>query len=168
MALRVPDTDSFSLRDVLTAVEDHAGNISNNLEACFNNAVSSYFDPAYDDASYAPANSMKRFRNYGPDCEIFVPDGFSPNGDGINDYFEVQNLDCYPIHEMTIFSPPGGVTIGGTFYPEGTILYQRTNDYDEYPWDGTVNGHDAPETTYVWDLDINESNYDDGTVLISR
>jgi len=66
MAIRVPDTNTFSLQDVVNAVENHAGNISDNLSACFSNAISVYFDSNYNNDTYAVANSLKRFRNYGP------------------------------------------------------------------------------------------------------
>jgi len=66
MATRVPDTNTFSLMDVLLAVNDHNINAQGNLQSCFDNSESNYFDPNYDNDSYAPPNSMKRFRNYGP------------------------------------------------------------------------------------------------------
>ena len=66
MAVHVPDTNTFSLIDVVAAVEDHAGEITDTLDDCFNHAKQSFFDPEYNNSEYAPANSMKRFRNYGP------------------------------------------------------------------------------------------------------
>jgi gliding motility-associated-like protein len=157
MAVRVPDTNTFSLQDVVNAVEDHAGDIPDNLDACFDNAIATYFDPIYHSDSYAVPNSLKRFRNYGPPThEIFVPDGFSPNGDGVHDYFEVYNLEYYPVHKMSIF------------HRDGWLIYQRTNDYHLYPWDGKYNGNDMPEGSYQWVLEINGSPYDSGTVMISR
>ncbi len=171
MAVSVPDTNTFSLTDVLAAVEDHAGDIANNLLACFSYANSTYFDPGYNNSSYAPANSMKRFRNYGPDNaskEIFVPEGFSPNGDGVHDYFEVLNLEYYSIHKMSIFAPPGGFSYGGGFVSGGTKLYEKINNYHLYPWNGTYNGYNCPEMNYVWTLEIDGSAYDNGTVMIAR
>jgi gliding motility-associated-like protein len=160
VAVRVPDTNTFSLQDVVNAVEDHAGELpgDDTLQGCFTYANSTYFDSAYDNDIYAPANSMKRFRNYGPDNDypIFVPEGFSPNGDGIHDYFEVMNLEYYPVHRMSIF------------HRDGWLIYQRTNDYHVYPWDGTYGGSNMPEGTYTWVLEINGSNYDSGTVMLAR
>lgn len=74
MAIRVPNTNTFSLQNVVDAVEDHAGNIAafksptdkKDLQDCFDQALNGYFNPLYDNISYAPANSMKRFRDYGP------------------------------------------------------------------------------------------------------
>lgn len=63
---QVPNSDSFTLLDVIAAVESHAGAISDDLAACFANASASFFDPTYNNLSYAPEDSMKRFRNYTP------------------------------------------------------------------------------------------------------
>mgnify|MGYP006293345121 CR=1 FL=1 len=156
MAVYVPDTETFSLVDVLNAVEDHAGDIDNDLDACFYHSDPTYFDPDYNQDSYAPDRSMLRFRNYGPGqgYEIFVPEGFSPNGDGVHDYFEVHNLEYYPEHKMSIFDTGG------------SLLYQRTNDYDQYPWDGTYNGQQVPAGNYTWVLEISGTPYDSGTVMV--
>jgi hypothetical protein len=171
MAVTVPDTNTFNLQNVVDAVEDHAGGITDTLQDSFNNAESLYFDPVYNNSDYAVADSMKRFRNYGPDNQnkkIFVPEGFSPNGDGIHDYFEVQNLEYYPLHRMSIFAPSAGCSCGGNGFSGGDLIYRRTNDYDDYPWDGKYNGADCPEISYPWVLEIDGETYDTGYVLISR
>ena len=58
----VPNTTTFTLQDVATAVFGSAG--TNSLSSSFSSAVSGYFDPTYNQNGYAPANSMLRFRNY--------------------------------------------------------------------------------------------------------
>ncbi|MFA8451761.1 MAG: hypothetical protein ACEPOW_13790 [Bacteroidales bacterium] len=58
--MAVPDTETFTLQNV--ADEIGGGLIS--LQSCFDNANSGGFDPTYNQDSYAPANSMLRFRNY--------------------------------------------------------------------------------------------------------
>lgn len=65
MTIRVPDTDNFSLQDVYDAVKNHSAP-TGDLRDCFAKALANYFDAAYDNDSYAPPNSLKRFRNYGP------------------------------------------------------------------------------------------------------
>ena len=55
----VPNTTTFSLQDVVSATG------GSSLSAAFSNAVSGYFDPAYNNDTYAPSGSMLRFRNYG-------------------------------------------------------------------------------------------------------
>jgi gliding motility-associated-like protein len=158
MPVSVPDTNTYSLQHVYDAVNDHA-NPTGDLDSCFDQSEPTYFDPQYNVDSYAPPDSLKRFRNYGPgngENEIIVPEGFSPNGDGIHDYFKVFNLEYYPVHKMSIF------------HRDGWLIYSRTNDYDTYPWDGKYNGNNMPEDTYVWVLEINERPYDSGTVILAR
>lgn len=62
----VPNNETFTLLDVYQAVYWHNPNTTNDLSSCFSYAISSFFDPTYNNDTYAPANSMKRFRNYGP------------------------------------------------------------------------------------------------------
>ena len=58
----VPNTETFSLLDVVNEIGLTGDD--RNLQACFNNANASGFDSAYNNDTYAPANSMLRFRNY--------------------------------------------------------------------------------------------------------
>ncbi len=89
MAVYVPDTNTFSLIDVVAAVEDHAGELpgDDGLDECFDYSIEGYFDPYYNNNSYTPANSLKRFRNYGPKCWLSYIDylesfklGYRPTG----------------------------------------------------------------------------------------
>lgn len=56
---------------------------------------------------------------YTPDLtscgELVLPDGFSPNGDGVNDTFNYNNLDIlHPNFEIQIFNRYGSVVFKGT------------------------------------------------------
>jgi hypothetical protein len=147
VAVRVPDTNTFSLQDVYNAVNDHASP-SGDLDSCFANAESGYFDPAYNNDSYAPANSLKRFRNYGPDggsYPIMCPDAFDPEASYPYELYRIYNLEYYPDHEVKIFAGPSFNAGGETIQP-GDLLYHRINDYHLFPWDGTYNGYDCPSS----------------------
>ncbi len=85
-------------------------------------------------------------------CSIFVPEGFSPNGDGINDTFEISGLyNIFPNFELTIFSR------------YGNIVYEGNNTVPE--WDGTNNhgvgggGNQLPTGTYYYILNLNDPEY---------
>ena len=56
--------------------------------------------------------------------ELFIPEGFSPNGDGINDVFVIRNT--------------GGQRVTLEIYNRWMTLVYKNNDYKN-DWDGTVN-----------------------------
>lgn len=61
---------------------------------------------------------------------------FSPNGDNVNDYFEVKNIDLYPDCEVIIYNRLGSKVFEKRGY---------TND-----WDGTFEGNPLPDATYYY------------------
>lgn len=84
-------------------------------------------------------------------CPPFIPDGFSPNEDTRNDWFNIQGLyDVFTEHELQIYNR------------FGDIIFEGNNDK---PWYGKINrginnnGNVAPVGTYYYILNLNDSNY---------
>ncbi|MCW3463320.1 PKD domain-containing protein [Chitinophaga nivalis] len=76
--------------------------------------------------------------------EIYVPNAFSPNGDGLNDIFRPLPVGIVKMNFFRVFDRWGKLLYSSTAYLKG--------------WDGTVNGQIAGVGTYVWvveGLDIN-------------
>lgn len=65
-----------------------------------------------------------------------IPNVFTPNGDGINDRWEIQYLESYP-----------GVTVD-IFNRYGSLVYHSLG-YSR-AWDGTYNGKPLPAGTYYY------------------
>jgi gliding motility-associated-like protein len=65
-----------------------------------------------------------------------VPNTFSPNGDGINDLWEIEYLKKYPYAKVQVFTRTGQLV----FESKG---YQK-------PWNGTRNGAALPVDTYYY------------------
>ena len=92
---------------------------------------------------------------------FFIPDAFSPNGDGLNDFFQVFAQDISEM-ELKIFNR------------WGSLVYQSTNL--EETWDGTYNGQLMEVGVYMYELiykgfRIDGSTFMDneyGTVTIVR
>ena len=57
---------------------------------------------AYACAEEVTSNSTSLFYN-----ELFIPNAFSPNGDGVNDYWEILGLQDYPSHRLEIYNRLG-------------------------------------------------------------
>ena len=77
------------------------------------------------------------------DFECFIPQGISPNGDGINDEVVVRCANNYPNATMQIFSRWGTLVYEGA--PTG--------------WNGQFNGQDLPDGTYFYILKLNDTSY---------
>ena len=72
---------------------------------------------------------------------IYAPTAFSPNGDGINDYFYLQSPDFGVLHSLQINGRWGNQV----FYSESSFLNEATSG-----WDGQVKGMDSLPGTYLW------------------
>lgn len=66
----------------------------------------------------------------------------TPNGDGVNDNFIIENLDMYPNNEVKIFDKAG------------RIIYRKVNYTNE--WTGTLKGAPLAEGTYYYIVDFGE------------
>ena len=84
-------------------------------------------------------------------CPIIIPQGFSPNGDGFNDWFNIQGLyDVFMNHQLLIYNR------------YGSLVFEGNNDLK---WDGTSNrGLNSSSKklavgTYFYILHLNEEGY---------
>ena len=97
-----------------------------------------------------------------PKDSIFIPNTITPNGDGLNDVFEIGNLanlqSKYPKNEMIIFNR------------WGDIVYKQSPYVT--PWNGSENnnGNTLPEGTYyyVFRLDSRQGKIYRGDITIMR
>lgn len=73
---------------------------------------------------------------------IDPPNTFTPNGDGMNDTWEVPGIADYPGSEVIIYDRWGQKVFSSNGYRE--------------PWDGTNNGRPLSEGTYYYFIQLNE------------
>ena len=86
---------------------------------------------------------------------IFIPNAFSPNGDGKNDKWNIPSLEAYPLHSLTVFNR------------YGQIVFQRNKSFE--PWNGYFNGQLLPAGAYTYIIDLNNgSSFIKGTLLLLK
>lgn len=71
-------------------------------------------------------------------CELFVPNAFTPNGDGLNDLFRIRGGAGIQDFSMQIFNR------------WGKLIFE-TND-PQIGWDGTLNGIPQPTGAYAYSI----------------
>lgn len=76
--------------------------------------------------------------------DIFIPNGFSPNGDGINDQFKIFAIDGYKLNKFLIYNRWGNVVFSA----------KKASD----AWDGNAKNEMQPEGTYLYLLEIENSH----------
>lgn len=69
-----------------------------------------------------------------------MPNAFSPNGDGLNDYFKLENIQYEKILTFRVFNRWGQQVYDGKNSKTG--------------WDGTINGKPAPMDTYNYLIEL--------------
>jgi gliding motility-associated-like protein len=85
---------------------------------------------------------------------IKVSDFFSPNGDGLNDYWTIPELDLLPDSRVFIFDRFGRLLVENT----GTA----------FRWDGLINNVPAPVDSYWYLVKLNENESLRGNFTLMR
>ncbi|PKP19818.1 MAG: hypothetical protein CVU04_05145, partial [Bacteroidetes bacterium HGW-Bacteroidetes-20] len=89
--------------------------------------------------------------------DFYIPEGFSPNGDGINELFVIRGILFYPNNTFAVFNRWGekvfeanpyqstwsgncttGISIGGDLLPTGTYFYVLDLKNGSEPFKGTI------------------------------
>ncbi len=77
-------------------------------------------------------------------CDVFIPNVFTPNGDGLNETFEIKASCTIENYYLLVYTR------------WGQLIYQ-SNTITE-PWDGSIKNKKATEGVYFFKLNYGESN----------
>jgi gliding motility-associated-like protein len=69
--------------------------------------------------------------------KVFIPNSFTPNGDGLNDFFHPSIFRPCAVYELTIFNRWGQKVF-------------ESEDASQVYWDGVFNGERLPQDIYVY------------------
>ena len=75
--------------------------------------------------------------------DVFVPESFSPNGDGTNDRFVIPGIEGFPSNSIIIFNRWGAKLYEASAYDNKAVV-----------WDGSTAQGEAPAGTYFYVLDL--------------
>jgi gliding motility-associated-like protein len=69
-----------------------------------------------------------------------IANAFTPNGDGINDYWKINGIENYPASTIQVFNRYGQEIFGSRGYT--------------HPFNGTINGKDIPSGVYYYIINL--------------
>jgi gliding motility-associated-like protein len=76
---------------------------------------------------------------------LIIPNAISPNGDLINDVWNIGMIELYPSMEVKIFNR------------WGQSIWRSEKGYPR-PWDGTINGSTLPIDSYHYIIDLHNGS----------
>ena len=77
---------------------------------------------------------------------VFLPNAFSPNGDGVNDYYQIYpSVEVAEMPQLVIYDRWGAEMYRGDFQGLGA---------DDQGWNGMVGGEEAPSGVYVIAVEV--------------
>lgn len=72
------------------------------------------------------------------DCQVFAPNAFTPNGDGLNEKFDIKAACELRSFQVSIYNRWGNL-----------VFHSRSLDHD---WDGTFKGREVPQGVYYYQI----------------
>ena len=87
-------------------------------------------------------------------CDTEIPNIFTPNADGDNDFFRIPGIEGFPNSKLEIYNR------------WGNVIYQ-SNDYGG-GWDGRINNEPVAEGTYYYILRRSDGENFHGALTITR
>jgi gliding motility-associated-like protein len=88
------------------------------------------------DTVYLSRDTVIAFAVAKQECPVYLPEYFSPNSDGYNDFLTVGNVDNYPDFEFHVFNK------------WGQQVHMQKKHF--IPWDGSWAGIALPDGTYYY------------------
>ena len=85
---------------------------------------------------------------------FIIPGGLSPNGDGINDTWNIQGLEDYPNASISVFDRWGK-----------KLFFSTTGSA---PWDGTFDGKELPTADYYYIIELDNGEKYHGVVTLKK
>jgi gliding motility-associated-like protein len=74
--------------------------------------------------------------------KLLIPNAFSPNGDGVNDTWVIEELKDYPNAELQLYNR------------NGALVYKAKGN-NIASWNGTINNKPVPMGTYYYIINLN-------------
>jgi gliding motility-associated-like protein len=81
------------------------------------------------------------------DCGIVIPTAFTPDGDNLNDLWNIENIDAiYPKNRVFVYNR------------WGNLIYESIEGgYNQMQWNGSYNGESLPVGTYYFIIEYNDN-----------
>jgi gliding motility-associated-like protein len=122
-------------------------------------------DYSNDDMDF---DGYPEYLDFGRDCDLFIPDAFSPNKDGVHDYYQFYCINHFPNAKLFIFDQLGNKIYEKEHY--GNMERWRTAEeawWNGMPDRGRGKGERVAPGTYYYVLDLGNGEVKKSFVFVS-
>ncbi|ANQ49353.1 tandem-95 repeat protein [Flammeovirga sp. MY04] len=84
--------------------------------------------------------------------ELVIYSSFTPNNDGINDYWHIKDIEFYPNNEVTIYNRWGNAIYNASGYDNTSVRWEGTNNQSG------VGSNILPASTYFYKVDLKDGS----------
>ena len=117
---------------------------------CFNpvatpSSTTTYIVTSIDEGGCVVTDNVTVFVNTDPDLDYFIPNSFTPNGDGVNDFFTAYGTSIEIIEQFIVYDRWGAIVFERDMVEPGTFLAG---------WDGRKNGELLQPGVYAYTLQL--------------
>ena len=90
-------------------------------------------------------------------CDVVIPTAFTPDGDGINDEWNIVNLDLvHPNNVVMVYNRLGN-----------KVYESQKGQYAQMRWDGLYNSTELPVASYYYIIEFNNDTKENATGYVS-
>ena len=108
------------------------------------NILRGYYSVTVTDGNDCSVKDSVKMEPLNKSC-LLIPNAISPNGDNINDIWNIGNIDLYPQIEIRVYNR------------WGELLWRSDKGYPR-PWDGRSNGVLLPIDSYHYVIDLHNGS----------
>ena len=109
------------------------------------NIISGTYTVEITDADLCIKTDSATVNIIGENCVTEIPTVITPNGDGKNDVWRIENIHLYSNATIEVYTR------------WGKLVY-RSDDGNQNPWDGTFKGKELPMDSYHYIIDLGDGS----------
>lgn len=135
-----------------------------------NDGILTRYEDLNNDGNYAnddiDMDGHPEYLDKRDECELFIPEGFSPNADGVHDFFQIYCIEKFPNAKLLIFDRWGNKLYEHEHY--GNLEFW--GNYEEAWWNGTLTknqGKKVRPETHLYILETGPGTSERGFVMVS-
>ncbi len=165
------ELENVILTDPLTGFEQHAGTMQPGEVLNYNTSYTvmpedeikgSFENVAYVSVTVANGAEIERSSSVTvpvEQCELVIPNGFSPNDDGIQDEWKIKCIEKYPNARVEIFNRWGNKVFEKDNFGNTDVHGDSDAWWNGYSTNkGTFGKEKLPSGTYYYILNLNDGN----------